>query len=155
MEDLLAKMQEILSSEEGQQQLKEMAEMLSNSSAEDSASQEGEQQTSEPDFSFLNGFLEGMMGQNTSSDESPSNHEETGQNGFGFDLNLLLQLQKIFSSMQEEDDNTKLLLALKPHFREERREKIDQAVQMLRLFSILPLLKDSGLLGGLFGNGKS
>ena len=56
--------------------------------------------------------------------------------------------------MNQEDDNTKLLLALKPHFSDRRKEKVDQAVKIMHLLSLLPLIKDSGLLGGLFGDGR-
>lgn len=48
------------------------------------------------------------------------------------------------------DDRTQLLLALKPHLSPARRERVDQAVKILRILDILPLLKDSGL--DLFGN---
>ena len=37
--------------------------------------------------------------------------------------------------------------------REERQKKVDQAVRMMRLFSLLPILQESGLLKGLLGGG--
>ena len=40
-----------------------------------------------------------------------------------------------------------LLLALKPLLREENRAKVDTAVKLLKLASLLPLLKDTGLFG--------
>ena len=49
----------------------------------------------------------------------------------------------------EQDRNTGLLLALKPHLREENRAKIDTAVKLFRLISLLPYLKDSGLFDNL------
>ncbi len=39
----------------------------------------------------------------------------------------------------------KLLLALRPHLKEERRERLDTAVKILKLIEIAPYLKDSGL----------
>jgi hypothetical protein len=156
MDDLLSKMQELLNSEEGQKQLQSVAAMLGSS-------QQGQQSSSDAsapslnlsnlDLSSLSGMLSGM--------NQPQNSSQTAEqtalqkaDGLGLDINTLLQVQKILGSMGQEDENTKLLMALKPHFSEKRREKIDQAVKMLRLLSVLPLLKDSGLLGGLFSNGK-
>lgn len=47
------------------------------------------------------------------------------------------------------DERTKLLLALKPHISEKRRERVDNAVKILKLLDMLPLLKDSGLFNFL------
>lgn len=44
------------------------------------------------------------------------------------------------------DNRSQLLLALKPHLSEQRRERVDSAVKILRLINVLPLLKDQGLL---------
>ena len=44
------------------------------------------------------------------------------------------------------DSRSQLLLALKPHLSEPRRERVDSAVKILKLINILPLIKDQGLL---------
>lgn len=49
----------------------------------------------------------------------------------------------------ETDDRTRLLLALKPHLSEKRRERVDKAVKILKLLDMLPLLKDSGIFNFL------
>lgn len=67
----------------------------------------------------------------------------------GVDINMLMKLQQVFQSMNVNDKNTQLLLALKPHFSERRRARVDQAISMMRLFSMLPMLKESGLFAGL------
>lgn len=67
---------------------------------------------------------------------------------------MLMQVQKIVSSMNMEDNNTRLLQALKPHFSDSRQQKIDKAIRMLQLFSLLPMIQESGLLGGLLGDGR-
>jgi len=38
------------------------------------------------------------------------------------------------------------LLALKPHLTDERQQRIDKAVKLLRIISVIPLLKEQGLL---------
>ena len=156
MDDLFSKMQELLNSEEGQKQLQSVAAMLGGTQGQQQASTNASSPTpdlSKLDLSGLSNMLSGLnQPQNSTQTEQQTALQKTDD--LGLDINTLLQVQKILSSMGQEDENTKLLLALKPHFSERRREKIDQAVKMLRLLSVLPLLKDSGLLGGLFSNGK-
>lgn len=85
-------------------------------------------------------------------DNSPEENEQEGSDGglFGdLDPNMLLTMMSLFESMNRQDDNEKLLLALKPLLREENRAKIDTAVKFMKLFALLPLLKDSGMLGRL------
>ncbi|MGI5959561.1 MAG: hypothetical protein ACOX60_09120 [Massiliimalia sp.] len=153
MEDLFSKIQEILGSKEGQEQLKNVAQMLgSSASAQDLPSASSSDSTQGGlDLSSLAALLGGQ--ENTSSASSDSSHE-TDNPFSGIDINMLMQVQSMLSSMQEEDDNTRLLLALKPHFNPARQKKVDQAVKMLRLLSVLPMIQKSGLLGGLFGDGN-
>ncbi len=66
----------------------------------------------------------------------------------GLDMNQMANLVKIMNTLKARQDNTRaqLLLALKPHLSEPRREKVDTAVKLLHLIDALPLLKESGLL---------
>lgn len=62
-----------------------------------------------------------------------------------------IQLSKILSVMahlksDKDDKRARLLLALKPHLSEPRREKVDTAIKLLKLIDLLPFLKDSGML---------
>ena len=47
------------------------------------------------------------------------------------------------------DSRSTLLTALKPHLSEPKREKVDTAIKILRLLELLPILKESGVLGKL------
>lgn len=80
-----------------------------------------------------------------------SNEDQQNSGIFGdLDPNMLLTLMGLFESMNKTDDNERLLLALKPLLREENRTKIDAAVRFMKLFALLPVLKESGMLGKLF-----
>ena len=130
MEDLAEKLNGILSSPEGQEQLKEIAAMFSGTGA--------------PDFS-------GIFGQKS---EPPASAEKAEPNEPGvetpqIDMAAIAGIQKMVRSMNTNDKNTQLLLALKPHFSEARQKRVDNAVKMLRLMSLLPMLKQSGILSGL------
>ena len=50
---------------------------------------------------------------------------------------------------RENDERTSLLLALKPHLSEKRRERVDRAIKILKLIDMLPLLQDSGIFNFL------
>ena len=63
---------------------------------------------------------------------------------------MIMKIGEIMSKLGETDKNTELLLALKPHLREENKAKIDTAVKLFRLISLLPYLKDSGMFDNLF-----
>lgn len=67
----------------------------------------------------------------------------------GLDPEMLLKLMSLFETLNQPDDNERFLLALKPLLREENRAKIDSAVRFLKLFTILPLLKEAGLFDKL------
>ncbi|MBD5082162.1 MAG: hypothetical protein HDT44_10430 [Ruminococcaceae bacterium] len=96
---------------------------------------------------------------NTESPENAENSEraENTQNDssndiFGnIDLEAIMKLGEMLSVMNSSSDkNTQLLLALKPHLRPENRQKVDNALKLIKIINILPLLKDSGILNGLF-----
>lgn len=67
----------------------------------------------------------------------------------GINIDMFMKIGEIMSKMSEQDKNTELLLALKPHLRDENQAKIDTAVKLFRLISLLPYLKDSGLFENL------
>lgn len=67
----------------------------------------------------------------------------------GLDPEMLIKMLSLFETLNQPDDNERFLLALKPLLREENRAKIDSAIRLMKLFSLLPLLKDSGLFGKL------
>lgn len=153
MEDLFSKIQEILGSKEGQEQLKNVAQMLGASSGS-SSSQQAQPQSDGLDLSSLSSLLGGQENSSPLPAAQQNSNPLSGIDMNGIDINMLMQVQRMLSSMQEEDNNTRLLLALKPHFSESRQKKVDQAVKMLRLLSVLPIIQKSGLLGGLFSDGK-
>lgn len=88
------------------------------------------------------------------SDDEEQTENDSAQTGGGLfgdlDPNMLIALMELFESMNKTDDSERLLLSLKPLLREENRPKIDAAVKFMKLFSLLPVLKDSGILGKLF-----
>ena len=181
MDDLAAKLQSILSSPEGQEQLKNIQSMLGMSDGQQKSSEEANNSSSgELDLSGLLNALGGNGGQNAAP---ASEQSRNGQGGVdlssllgmlgnsnagqtsspssdgtassedavlpNIDVGMILKLQQIFQNMKVNDKNSQLLLALKPHFGQARQAKVDQAISMMRLFSMLPMLKESGIFAGL------
>ena len=83
---------------------------------------------------------------------SDKEEETTDDSIFGsFGSEELGNIMSIVSRLnnQQNDARTSLLLALKPHLSEAKQEKVDTAIKILRLLDLLPILKESGVLGKL------
>lgn len=124
MDDLMGKIQEVLSDEESMKQLTELASSLFSSS-------EGE-----------------GAGEESDSVKEDKKEEDSG-GGTDFDFSKLLMMGQVMNSVSN-DKNAELLIALKPLLKEERQAKVDKAVKMLKLFAVFNILKDSGMLNDIF-----
>ena len=67
----------------------------------------------------------------------------------GLDPEMLIKMFALFETLNQPSDNERFLLSLKPLLREENRAKIDSAIRLMKLFSLLPALKDSGIFDKL------
>ena len=59
---------------------------------------------------------------------------------------MMAKLSSIMSAMNKPDHRAELIKALKPLLSEKRRKRADDAMQMLKLFEMLPLLTE--MMGG-------
>ncbi len=134
MDDLLSKLTSVLNTPEGQSQLKNIASMLGGS--------DGGQL---PDLSSLSSLLP----QNTGHPDSSNNENKESDALSSINLDTILAIQKVLSNTKSDDRNIKFLNSLRPLLSEGRQEKVDQAIKIMRLLSVLPLLTESGLLSGL------
>jgi hypothetical protein len=127
MDDLMGKIQEMLSDEESVKQLGELAQMFSSS---------GNNEKQE----------------NVNEKKPVQNNVPDSDSGFDmgdFDFTKILKVQEIMSQATN-DKSAELLLALRPLLKEEKQAKVDKAVKMLKLFAVWTILKDSGLLNDIF-----
>ncbi len=62
------------------------------------------------------------------------------------DIGSLLKLTSLISAASQQDKNTDLLLALKPHLGEEKQKKVDKAIKLMKLIAVWTIAKESGLL---------
>ena len=113
MDDLTAKISELLNSQEGIKQIAEMAQQLGI------------------DPSQLDGVLGG---------ETPPKKEKPVQDMFdGIDMETIFKLQRIMNQMNSDKD-TALLDALKPYMSPQRSRKIEEAKKIMSLMRIIPII---------------
>lgn len=129
MDNLMGKIQEMLSDEESMKQISELAQMFSSSDDNNDTKKSDDSDSNNEGGGLLSGISGLDMG--------------------GFDFAKILKVQEIMSKASN-DKNAEFLLALKPLLREERQSKVDKAVKMLKLFAVWTVLKDSGLLSDFF-----
>lgn len=129
----MGKIGELLSDEESIKQLSELAQMLMTDTA---SGQESDNSESGGD-------------ENENSDENTESDESGGLFSGGFDFGALMKLQGLMGAMTQKDKNSELLLALKPHLREEKQEKVDKAIKLLKLLAVWNIIKESGMLKDL------
>ena len=133
MDDLTSKVQEILGSEEGMKQSQDMAKALGLTGGDDPPA---------PPSGDLSGLLAGL------GDSPPP----SGGEGFSINPADLMRIRQLMQQARAETPSTAFLRSLRPLLKEERRHKVDEAIRILHLMSLLPVLQQSGVLQGLLGD---
>ncbi|MEG0018498.1 MAG: hypothetical protein RR724_07180 [Hydrogenoanaerobacterium sp.] len=179
MADFSEMLSQLLSSDEGKKQVSSVINMLSSGSgnvgggnANNSASTGTNNSNSSNNFD-INALLSslGASGNSasTGTNNSSSNNFDIntllaslGNKGDdssaapmpSLDIAKLMRVQQLLSQ-KRDDGSTALLRALKPHLGDANRKKVDEAVRFMEIFSLLPLIKESGLLGSLLGGDEA
>lgn len=93
--------------------------------------------------------LSGLLGQSApepvpppSAPPQPSPLDLLGNDG----MQTIMKILPLINQLRQEDDTTRLLRAIKPFLSPERQEKLEEAIKLLHIMKILPLLKNKGLL---------
>lgn len=163
MEDLNQQINQILSDPQSMQQIQSMMNALGLNGAQNTA------ETAPPapppqapspaprspglDPAALAGMLSSLgLGGGTQSQPAPA--PDLGLSGAlsGLTPQMLQTVTKIaplLSQVNREDESTQLLRALRPLLGPARQKKLDEAIKILQMMRLLPLLKDSGLFSGL------
>lgn len=127
MDDLSDALSSILSSPESMERLKSLASSL--------LGEEGQQGTESSDEASARPSV-------------PENSEADSQGDSplgGIDLNMITKLIPLLSQFNQEDDNTKLLKALRPHLHTDRQKRLDEAAKLMQLVKLLPIIRQQGL----------
>ena len=71
-----------------------------------------------------------------------------GDSGGLPDLNMLAKLAPLMGAFNQENDDTRLLNALRPYLHGEREQRLEDTMRFMTLTRLLPLLQEQGILGG-------
>ncbi len=92
--------------------------------------------------------LAALMGDNEAAEDkgqTAQQEQSSADMGFNFDIGKLMELSSLMNNTKNDEDAA-LLLALKPHLKEERQHKVDKAVKLLKMLNVWKNLKDTGIL---------
>ena len=94
----------------------------------------------------IRSMAEGLLGNAPPNQSAPSTGDlsDLMQGVRPEQLGSLMKMARALGAARD-DDRTRLLLALRPHLSPKRQEKVDQAVKLLKLSSLLPMIGESGL----------
>ena len=117
MDDLTGKINELLSDPESMEKIKNLAGMFAASSG----------------------------GENSSAGSSEGHKEENDGSGFNIDPEMLFKIKNALDIMKKDDPRVDFLIALKPNLSDMRRKKVDEAIHILKLLSLMPMLREQGI----------
>lgn len=142
MDDLAGKLNELLNSPEGMAQVQNLAQMLGQSQQEDGSpapsSSSGANNGNGASLGALSSLLGGLNNSTPASGGGALPDANT--------LQMVTRLAPMLSAARQEDDSTRLLRALRPLLGPERQKKLDEAIRLLQIMRMLPMLRQSGLL---------
>lgn len=134
MDDLTSKIESLLNSPDGMQKIQAAMAAFGQSAPEESGADSAEAAPS-LDPNSISQLLSSLGG-------GSSNQAADADSGGMPDLGKLMQFLPLLSGMNKEDENTALLKALRPHLHGEREKRVDDAIQMMKLMKLVPLITD-------------
>lgn len=128
MDDIVAELSSFIESKEGMDTIKNLASSLMSGDGD------------------VSSMLSSLMSNGADNVISPPKKEEPADLP-SFAPDQLASIMSIMSAFNNSGDDARirLLLALKPHLSEKRRERVDRAIKLMKLISIMPLITESGL----------
>lgn len=142
MEDLSQRISQILNDPQSMQMIQSMAQSLGlNPPAPEPVPQPSPPPSNGMDVNQLAAMLGQLgLGQQQAPPSPPP-----------IDMNAMLQIQKAMSLFTQGNKNVDLLRSLRPLLSPARQKKVDDAIRIMQLIQMLPMLKESGLFGSLMG----
>ena len=64
------------------------------------------------------------------------------------DLQTLTKLLPLLSGVGQDNEDTRLLQALRPYLHGSRADRLEDTVRLLKMARLIPLLQEQGILGG-------
>ena len=91
--------------------------------------------------------LQAMAGSLFGGNTPPPAQNEPTSEGLDISPNQIAGMMKMANLLKNStaDHRSGVLMALRPYLSEHRQKRVDDAIKLLRLVSILPAIKDAGL----------
>ena len=87
--------------------------------------------------------LANLLNSNSNENNSNSTNNNNNQSEPTIDINTILKMKTIIDSMNKKNDpRANLLYSLKPYLRENRKNKLDQYVNLLKMTNIADVMKN-------------
>lgn len=80
-----------------------------------------------------------------SKQEEPQNKGNDLFSALGADAQMISKISGIMQIMNREDSRCDLIRALKPLLKPERQHRADEAIRLLKIISMLPVLREQNL----------
>lgn len=155
MEDLMSNVKKMVDSGNIPPEIQQMMNSLQNSSNNSNSVSNNSDNNNNIDFNkvlsqvspeMLNSFSSMLQSSNISNNNSSSNSNSSNNDntsGFNIDMNTMLKMKNIISSMNQKDDpRANLLYSLKPYLRDSKKGKLDQYVNLLNMTKIADFMKN-------------
>ncbi len=129
MDDIVAQLSSLIESEDGMEKVKSLASSLMSGDSD------------------VSNMLSSLMSSGAGSVLPSPKNEERSSAPFDIAPDQLASIMGIMSAFNRsgDDSRTRLLMALKPHLSEKRRERVDRAIKLMKLLAIMPAITESGL----------
>lgn len=90
--------------------------------------------------------LGGMMGEEASPPAPAPSPPPSAD--LGIDMAAISKLLPLLGNLNQENEDTRLLAALRPYLHGQRAERLEESMRLLRLMKLLPLLTEGGRKDG-------
>lgn len=147
MDDLSGKIAQLLSDPKTMEQIKGLSQMLGGTNNPEPPNNSNSQKQEVKKES--NNSNNNIFNNNSSNSNANPLAALTGSSVSPELLQSVMKIAPLLSSINKEDETTRFIYALKPMLSKSRQKRLDEALKMLQLMKILPLLKGSGFLNGI------
>lgn len=144
MDDLFNNVKKMVDSGNIPDNIKQMMNNIQNNPNQQNSDSSTNSTNSNPDINNILNQISPEMLNNlgsmlNSNNQSKQNSSQKGN--FNFDANTIMKMKSIMDNMNNKNDpRANLLYSLKPYLRDEKKDKVDQYVNLLNVSKIAELM---------------
>ncbi len=150
MDDLFANVKKMVDSGNIPDDIKQMMSNLNNSGNSNNGNNSNTNNDlndllSQVSPEMINNFSNMLNSNNQNSSQGSSNSTNgNNNNNFNLDINMIMKMKSIMENMNNKNDpRANLLYSLKPYLRDNKKDKLDQYVNLLNVSKIAELMNNN------------